>query len=955
MANLKDLLVNGASRFIGDIFGNKAQLTTLNAPTAAGGTTYGAGSNGNVLRSNGTSLYWGAVGSAVGYNINDGTTDQLAYYSDSTTISPTPHITRAGYNITITGDSSNGAAFKVTNGTYTVGLRQTAGGDRGLYENSSTSWLLRWQNNSTLAELSSGGLYVNSEASTQTAAAELKVKGRVVVDPWYHNTNNFSAFRINRSSTGWSDITLGGARGTLSGSGLGTWLIAAKATPADATTAAASITDSQFYISYNGSNNATCRLQGHNADGFSVRPRLAVNADVNTTYNLHINGTSNFTDQAIFRGTNAIRFVSGNYGLFMCNEASTFSIMVTESGAAESGSCTTARPLVVNKDSGVCNINGCATFASKANLITTANSLTYFTDTTGTFGYADLIKYTNNNPSSNNFASPILQITGGTNTIASGEYIHHVQLLANNLADGANLTALSFGKAVSSRNAGNICFHYAGSNSNSSYISLGLTNVADIVKIYGDRVTALTGGLSETPWIKLYDTTPAIQFHYGSSSTYTNRLVAEAAGRLALLSIGTSTADYTYNNRTVKSILRINGIMNADHNIESARSLVSNSTSLYDGVFIQQNGQNYGMLYTLAIGTAGTYTNNAGTPGTIGKGYLVVGNNISATPSSSTDLGENNAQGVLRVYGPGTRYIDITTENTSGNVTQNLIYSNGNIPVIDTPVRTTSTQGGSWTFNSFNIQTSTTFSTSDYYLPMSNQNGKMYLSDVIRTSARFYNNTTSQGFAGLLLGNDIAFGTAGAAYGYIYLYTNGTAGINIKATNGAPVSGADTVNYLDISTGSIKTTNLWATGKVWGGVYNDYAEFRKTDEKLEPGRCVKENGDDSLSLTNKRLERGCEIVSDTFGFAIGETENAKTPVATTGRVLAYPYESREEFASHIGWPVCSGPDGTVSIMTEEEEEKYPSRIIGTISAVPDYEEWGDDKVKVNGRVWIRIR
>lgn len=42
-------------------------------------------------------------------------------------------------------------------------------------------------------------------------------------------------------------------------------------------------------------------------------------------------------------------------------------------------------------------------------------------------------------------------------------------------------------------------------------------------------------------------------------------------------------------------------------------------------------------------------------------------------------------------------------------------------------------------------------------------------------------------------------------------------------------------------------------------------------------------------------------------------------------------------------------------MTEEEEEKYPSRIIGTISEIPSYEEWGTGKVKVNGRVWIRVK
>jgi hypothetical protein len=34
------------------------QVTSLNAPTASGGSTYGAGSSGQVLRSNGTSVYW---------------------------------------------------------------------------------------------------------------------------------------------------------------------------------------------------------------------------------------------------------------------------------------------------------------------------------------------------------------------------------------------------------------------------------------------------------------------------------------------------------------------------------------------------------------------------------------------------------------------------------------------------------------------------------------------------------------------------------------------------------------------------------------------------------------------------------------------------------------------------------------------------------------------------------
>jgi hypothetical protein len=31
-------------------------------------------------------------------------------------------------------------------------------------------------------------------------------------------------------------------------------------------------------------------------------------------------------------------------------------------------------------------------------------------------------------------------------------------------------------------------------------------------------------------------------------------------------------------------------------------------------------------------------------------------------------------------------------------------------------------------------------------------------------------------------------------------------------------------------------------------------------------------------------------------------------------------------------------------MTEEEEEKYSSRIIGVISEIPDYDTWGENNI-----------
>ena len=149
-------------------------------------------------------------------------------------------------------------------------------------------------------------------------------------------------------------------------------------------------------------------------------------------------------------------------------------------------------------------------------------------------------------------------------------------------------------------------------------------------------------------------------------------------------------------------------------------------------------------------------------------------------------------------------------------------------------------------------------------------------------------------------------------------------------------------------------TSVYCSGSVlYGAAWNDYAEFRNTKEKIEPGRCVAENGDGTLSISTNRLIPGCDIVSDTFGYAIGKTDVATTPLAMTGRVLAYPYEDRDSYKP--GDAVCSGPNGTISKMTRKEIVNYPDRIIGTVSEIPTYDTWGAGNVSVNGRIWIRIR
>lgn len=141
-------------------------------------------------------------------------------------------------------------------------------------------------------------------------------------------------------------------------------------------------------------------------------------------------------------------------------------------------------------------------------------------------------------------------------------------------------------------------------------------------------------------------------------------------------------------------------------------------------------------------------------------------------------------------------------------------------------------------------------------------------------------------------------------------------------------------------------------GVLMGAAWNDYAEYRESDCQ-ESGRVICENGDDTLSLATERLQPGAEIISDTFGFAIGKTNKAQTPIAISGRVLAYTYEDRNSYKP--GDAVCAAPGGTVSKMTREEIREYPERIIGTVSAIPKYETWGTGNVPVNERIWIKIK
>lgn len=168
-------------------------------------------------------------------------------------------------------------------------------------------------------------------------------------------------------------------------------------------------------------------------------------------------------------------------------------------------------------------------------------------------------------------------------------------------------------------------------------------------------------------------------------------------------------------------------------------------------------------------------------------------------------------------------------------------------------------------------------------------------------------------------------------------------------------------NYQDATAnvcGFNISTGIFTAPKVYNAVWNDYAECRKASTS-EPGRVITESTFGTMQLASERLMPGCKIISDTYGTLMGESDEAKTPIAVAGRVLVYPYKDKKYY--HLGDAVCSAPNGTIDIMSREEIMMFPERIIGTVSEIPAYEEWeagakeNPISIKVNGRIWIYVR
>ena len=240
------------------------------------------------------------------------------------------------------------------------------------------------------------------------------------------------------------------------------------------------------------------------------------------------------------------------------------------------------------------------------------------------------------------------------------------------------------------------------------------------------------------------------------------------------------------------------------------------------------------------------------------------------------------------------------------------------------------------------------------YEILTTKNFQVTLNGTATTSASFYA-PTSAGTAGQFLKSNGSgaptWDTVAVTDEKVKVTARGTTKAYLLASTSATSNGtaavAETEVYLGTTAG-----HLYATA-VHNAVWNDYAEYRKQLYTITPGHVIQDTDSGYILQTEERLIPGAQIVSDTWGHIMGETDEAKTPVAVAGRVLAYTYRPREEY--HAGMAVCSAPGGTVDIMTREEIRNYPDAIIGIVSEIPNYEEWGTGKVKVNGRIWIKVK
>lgn len=437
--------------------------------------------------------------------------------------------------------------------------------------------------------------------------------------------------------------------------------------------------------------------------------------------------------------------------------------------------------------------------------------------------------------------------------------------------------------------------------------------------------------------IEYTGTINALGFNGDLTGTASNALYADVANEVAhVLAVG----DKTYDGSTTVTISAADlGLSNALH-FRGTTTVTNPSGTYSNGDVVLNTSTKKEYIYNegawIELGDESSYVLKESGKGlstndytTAEKDKLAGLSNYTLPTATSTVLGGVKIGSTLTISSGVLNYtLPTASSSTLGGIKigSTLTINSG---VVDVKPATSSTLGGIKAGNNVTIASDGTLSIGGY-LPLT---GGTMTGDILSTTGTGLKITGSGEITGVSVtttNNSVSNGIA------LKALADGTTGL----------WDTDAGQWVIYSSNGNASTQM----PLYGAVWNDYAEFRRCYNG-EAGRCVVENGDDTMSLSTKRLQYG-GIISDTFGFVIGDKDNGK-PIAVSGRVLAYTDKDRKNFKP--GDAVCSGPHGTVSKMTRKEIKEYPEKILGVVSAVPTYEFWGPKQVPVDGRVWIKVR
>ena len=141
-------------------------------------------------------------------------------------------------------------------------------------------------------------------------------------------------------------------------------------------------------------------------------------------------------------------------------------------------------------------------------------------------------------------------------------------------------------------------------------------------------------------------------------------------------------------------------------------------------------------------------------------------------------------------------------------------------------------------------------------------------------------------------------------------------------------------------------------GIMQGAAWNDYAEYRPFEgETPQPGQIVCDTGHGTVQLSTRKLQPCAHIISDTYGYIIGDSTNA-VPIALAGRTLVC-LDQLSLLNLQLGDCICAGSNGFASKMTRQEITNFPEAIIGIVCEIPEGAQ--HKPAGLDNRVWVNVK